>query len=118
MPGKGKSKGAGKSQELISLERERTALAEEQVWLSEERTILSKERTILAFLQTGLAFIAVGLAVVNLAAAKFLQDPYTPWVGWLLVAIGFVEILDSIRRLRRYKKMMEGVKARLRKEKV
>jgi len=97
----------------ISLERRRTRLAEEQVWLSEERTVLSKERTILAFLQTGLAFIAVGLAVVNLAAAHVLQDVYTPWVGWALVAIGFIEILDSIRRLRRYKKKMEKIKVKL-----
>ncbi len=111
--------GIGKSRrELLRLERERTALTEEQVWLSEERTILSKERTILAFLQTGLAFIAVGLTVVNLAAAHLLQDPYTPWVGWALIAIGFVEILDSVRRLRRYKKKMERVKIKLGKEEI
>lgn len=114
MPGKKKSGKSG--EELMKLEKERTKLTEEQLWLSEERTVLSKERTILAFLQTGLAFIAVGIAVINLAAAHFLQDPYTPWIGWVLVAIGFIEILDSVRRLRRYKKTMNKIKAKLGRE--
>ena len=88
MPRKSKSR-----EEVMKLERERTLLTKEQLWLSEERTVLSKERTILAFLQTGLAFIAVGITVVNLAAINVLQDPYTPWVGWALILIGFLEIL-------------------------
>ncbi len=110
MPGKKKSR------EGLELEKERTLLTREQLWLSEERTVLSKERTILAFLQTGLAFIAVGIMVLELAAANLLKDPYTPWIGCILIAIGFVEILDSIRRLRRYKKKIEEIKKKLGKD--
>lgn len=113
MAGRGKSRKVKSEEELMKLEKERTALTEEQVWLSEERTVLSKERTILAFLQTGLAFIAVGIATVNLV-----KDVYTQFVGWVLIAIGFVEILDSIRRLMKYKKRIERIKAKLRMGKV
>lgn len=75
-------------------------LEERQLVLSEERTILSKERTILSFMQTGLAFIGVGIVVTY-----YFKESIVNTVGYILIAIGFVEVMESIRRLR--KKQME-----------
>ena len=60
-----------------------------------EQLLLSKERTILSFMRTGLAFVTAGIVI-----AGFFQN-YQPAqvVGYLLVAIGFVETFESIRRL-------------------
>ena len=87
---------------------ERTILTRKQTILSEERTILSKERTILSFMQTGLAFIGAGIIIINVLA-----DNASHIVGWALVLIGFVEVLESYRRLSRYRKKMDWLKRRL-----
>lgn len=88
----------------VSLEEERTILAEEQ-------TILSKERTILSYMRTGLTFVVAGIAVNN-----FFPNISTQVVGWILIFVGFFEIVESYRRLMRYKKKMESVKKRLGEE--
>ena len=85
----------------VSFEKERTVLAEEQ-------TILSKERTILSYMRTGLTFVVAGIAVNN-----FFPNIATQIVGWILIFIGFFEIIESYRRLAKYKKKMEKVKRAL-----
>lgn len=82
-------------------------LEEEVVNLSKERTILSKERTILSFMQTGLAFIGVGIVIINIFGVK--SHP-SEFIGWLLIIIGFAEVLESLRRLLKYKRKMGLVK--------
>jgi uncharacterized membrane protein YidH (DUF202 family) len=86
----------------INYEKERTLLAEEM-------TILSKERTILSFMRTGLAFIGVGIIIINV-----IKDPYPSHIiGWALILIGFVEVLESYRRLNKYKKKMKAIKSKI-----
>ena len=86
----------------------------EQTLLSKERTILSKERTILSFIQTGLAFIAVGVAIINV----FAQNIESVIIGTALVFLGFIEIVESYRRLKKYRNKMDGIKKKLGKESV
>ena len=82
--------------------KNRDLLADEVINLSKERTLLSKERTILSFMQTGLAFIGVGIVIINV----FGTNQSSEIVGWLLIIIGFAEVLESMRRLLKYKKKM------------
>ena len=82
-------------------------LEEEIVNLSKERTILSKERTILSFMQTGLAFIGIGIVIINIFGAS--SHP-SELIGWLLIIIGFAEVLESLRRLLKYKRKMNFVR--------
>jgi uncharacterized membrane protein YidH (DUF202 family) len=83
------------------------ALAEEQVILSEERTLLSRERTILSFMQTAMAFIGIGLVIVNI-----FETFSTQLIGWGLVSLGIVEVIESLRRILRYRKEMAGLNRR------
>ena len=87
----------------------RGVLEEEVVNLSKERTVLSKERTILSFMQTGLAFIGVGIVIINI----FNNSHPTAVIGWLLILIGFAEVVESLRRLLRYKVRMERIRKSL-----
>jgi len=82
-------------------------MEKETVLLSEERTILSKERTILSFMQTGLAFITLGLVIVNL-----FRNMQSELIGWALVLIGFLEVIESLRRLKKYKHLSNRIKNR------
>ena len=68
----------------------------------QQQIILSKERTILSFMRTGLAFIGIGIIVIN-----FLSSQATQVIGWALVLIGFVEIIESYKRLRKYQRKMD-----------
>ena len=81
-----------------------------QTMLAEEQVLLSKERTILSFMRTGLAFIVLGLVVVNL----FTNIP-AQVVGWLLVAIGFGEVFESFRRLRKKQREIEKLRKKFKK---
>ena len=82
---------------------------ENQTFLSMERTILSKERTILSFIQTGLAFIGIGIVIINVFSA----NPVSVVIGSVLILIGFIEVLESNRRLMHYQKKMRDVRRRL-----
>lgn len=84
-------------------------LMEEQTLLSQERTILSKERTILSFVQTGLAFIAVGVAIINV----FSRSTESVIIGTALIIMGFIEVIESVRRLKKYRGRMEEIKNKL-----
>ncbi|HJW97207.1 MAG TPA: DUF202 domain-containing protein [archaeon] len=94
----------------LSQEEERTLFLKEQ-------TILAKERTILSFMRTGLGFITAGFAII--AATGILQNffsmhPLTPSIiGWALVGVGFLEIIESFRRLRTYRDKMKKIKVEL-----
>lgn len=81
--------------------RRKVKREEEEVLLSEERTILSKERTILSFMSTALAFIGVGIVII-----KLFENSSFQLVGYLIIAVGFVEIGESLRRLKRKQKQM------------
>ncbi len=74
---------------------------DKRLLIAKEEVLLSKERTILSFMRTALAFIGVGIIVVN-----FLKDTSFQIIGFLLIAVGFAEIGESIRRLRKKQKMM------------
>ena len=87
--------------------RKRTA-SERMLTLSKERTILSKERTILSFMQTGLAFIGISLVILNI-----LKEPFYQGIAYALLVIGFIEIIESLRRLVRYKKKMQKLSGRI-----
>ena len=76
--------------------------------LGEEQLVLSKERTILSFMRTGLAFLAAGIVIISVLKETLMQI-----AGFGLVAIGFLEVFESFRRLRSKQKEMEKLKRRL-----
>jgi uncharacterized membrane protein YidH (DUF202 family) len=82
-------------------------LQEKEVILSEERTLLSKERTILSFMQTGLASIGLGMVLTY-----YFKETLLTYIGYILILTGFVEVLESIRRLRGKQKEVEKLKKR------
>jgi len=86
----------------------------DQTLLSKERTVLSKERTILSFIQTGVAFIGVGVVIINV----FFNNLESVIVGTALVLLGFIEVIDSYRRLSRYRQKMDSIKRKLGKNSV
>jgi uncharacterized membrane protein YidH (DUF202 family) len=94
----------------MSLEEERTLFVKEQ-------TVLAKERTILSFMRTGLGFITAGFAMIAgtvILESMFKIHPLTSMVvGSGLVVVGFLEIAESYRRLRVYKRKMEEIKDEL-----
>ena len=87
----------------FSLERAREALAEEQ-------TVLSRERTTNSYMQTGIAFVGVGLVIINVFSGKGYS-----LLGGILVFVGLIEIIESLRRLAKQKKIMKQVKAKEKK---
>jgi uncharacterized membrane protein YidH (DUF202 family) len=82
---------------------------EEGVLLAREQVILSKERTVLSFMRTGLAFIGAGVVILNIFANSFTSLV----TGVALILIGFVEIMESYRRLSAYKRKIEKIKKAL-----
>ena len=79
--------------------------------------MLAKERTILSFMRTGLGFVTAGFAII--AGTAILEDifkinPITSMViGSGLVIVGFLEIIESFRRLNAYKNKMKEIKEEL-----
>jgi uncharacterized membrane protein YidH (DUF202 family) len=94
----------------VSLEEERTLFVKEQ-------TLLSKERTVLSFMRTGLGFITAGFAII--AATAILETfmnvhPAISFtIGSAIVIVGFIEIMESFRRLRVYRKKMNEINKEL-----
>ncbi|MBS3050936.1 MAG: DUF202 domain-containing protein [Candidatus Aenigmarchaeota archaeon] len=80
---------------------------DKKLLIAEEEVLLSKERTILSFMRTALAFIGVGIIVVN-----FFKDTAFQLIGYLLIMVGFVEIGESARRLRKKQKIMGRLEKR------
>jgi uncharacterized membrane protein YidH (DUF202 family) len=80
-------------------------LQEKEVILSEERTLLSKERTILSFMQTGLTSIGLGMILTY-----YFRETLLTYLGYILILTGFLEVLESIRRLRAKQKEVERLK--------
>ena len=72
--------------------------------LSEEQVLLSKERTILTFMNTAVAFIGVGLITVNV-----FKDSAFQLIGYMLIIVGFVEIGESVRRLKKKQKNLSRI---------
>ena len=99
----------------MSLEEERTLFVKEQ-------TVLAKERTILSFMRTGLGFITAGFAIIAATAileTMFKINPLTSFViGWGIVIVGFIEIIESFRRLRVYRQKMQEITEELGDESV
>jgi len=83
--------------------------SENRTYLAMEQTVLSKERTILSFMQTGLAFIGVGIVIINIFSAS----SWSVLVGSVLIVVGFLEVLESNRRLMRYQAQMRDVRKQL-----
>jgi uncharacterized membrane protein YidH (DUF202 family) len=90
-----------KKTKKISLEEKRTILTEEQ-------TVLSKERTVLSWMRTGLAFIGAGIIIVSILPELIFQI-----IGWFLTVFGFLEVFESYRRLRIYRKKMDSYKKKI-----
>jgi len=65
----------------------------------EEQTFLSRERTMHSYMQTGLAFISVGLVII-----KFLGGIFYLCTGMLLMILGGLLIIESVRRYVRFRK--------------
>ncbi|MBI4174768.1 MAG: DUF202 domain-containing protein [Candidatus Aenigmarchaeota archaeon] len=80
---------------------------DKRLLIAKEEVLLSKERTILSFMRTALAFIGVGIIVVN-----FLKDTSFQIIGFLLIMVGFAEIGESVRRLRKKQKIMGRLERR------
>ena len=72
--------------------------------IQKQQVLLSKERTILSFMRTALTFIGVGLVIVNV-----LQEPVFQVVGYFIIVVGGIEIIESIRRLRNKQKLVEKI---------
>lgn len=70
--------------------------------LSEEQVLLSKERTILAFMSTAVTFIGVGIVLVNV-----LKDVMFQLIGYGLILVGIIEVVESTRRLKEKQKTMK-----------
>ncbi|MFH1445435.1 MAG: DUF202 domain-containing protein [Nanoarchaeota archaeon] len=88
--------------------KKKISLQEKQVIFTKQQTVLSKERTILSFMRTGLTFIAVGVAILN-----FLTQTIYHIIGWSLIIIGFIEVIESYRRLSKQGKSMKKIKKEL-----
>jgi uncharacterized membrane protein YidH (DUF202 family) len=93
--------------------KKRIALEEERTLFMKEQTILSKERTILSFMRTGLGFITAGFAIIAATAIleSFLKvHPMLSFtIGSAIVIVGFLEIIESFRRLNAYRKKMKEI---------
>ena len=88
--------------------RKKLNYRKEKLLLIRQQTILAKERTVLSFMRTGLASIGAGIVIINIFSN------YTSWViGWAFILTGIVEIVESYRRLRRYKKRMDVINSEL-----
>ena len=91
--------------------RRKLALEQERTLYVQEQTLLSKERTVLSFMQTGLAFIGAGVVV-----SSVLSQLEFKVLGWILILIGFAEVVESWRRLRKYQGRMRRVRKELGEE--
>jgi uncharacterized membrane protein YidH (DUF202 family) len=89
--------------------KRKVGLGEEQMLLVKEQVVLSKERTVLSFMRTGIAAIGAGVVLINV----FPGNHTSLIIGWALILIGAIEILESYRRLRYYREKMLKIKKRL-----
>lgn len=80
----------------------------EKILLMREQTILAKERTVLSFMRTGLASIGAGIVIINIFSTSSATI-----IGWAFILSGIVEILESYRRLRHYKRKMDRINKEL-----
>lgn len=91
---------------------QKIGLREEQTLLLKEQVVLSKERTILSFIRTALAAIGAGVILINV-----FPENHTMWIiGMALILIGMVELFESYRRMKHYKKEMNKIKCMLGRE--
>jgi uncharacterized membrane protein YidH (DUF202 family) len=102
--------------------KHKMTLEEERTLFVKEQTVLAKERTILSFMRTGLGFITAGFAIIAATAILevfFKMSPMTSFViGWGIVIVGFIEIIESFRRLRVYREKMREITEELGDESV
>lgn len=77
--------------------------------LAEEQVVLSKERTILQFMSTAITLIGLGLVVVNVLKELLFQV-----IGFGLIFIGFIELLESLRKLRVKQQLISQIKKKTR----
>lgn len=98
----------GHGKKLLGRRKKPLDYKKEKILLMREQTILAKERTVLSFMRTGLASIGAGIVIVNIFPTT------EAWiVGWAFVLSGIVEIFESYRRLRQYKKKMDKINVEL-----
>ena len=76
--------------------------------IEEEEVLLSKERTALSFMRTALTFIGVGIVVANVLKDVIIFQA----LGYLLVLVGVVELIESFRRLKNKQKTINRLEKR------
>ena len=127
MPAKRKSKhprkrSARPRNKLHVNDKHKMSLEEERTLFVKEQTVLAKERTILSFMRTGLGFITAGFAIIAATAileSVFKINPLTSFlIGWGIVIVGFIEIIESFRRLKVYRQKMREISDELGEENV
>lgn len=97
---------------MLKKRKRNIGLKEEQTLFIKEQVILSKERTILSFIRTALAAIGAGIILINV-----FPNIESMWIiGIALILIGIVELFESYRRMKHYRKEMIKIKKRLGKE--
>ena len=74
------------------------ASSKKHMLLLEEQTILSRERTMQQYMTTGLSFIGVGLIVL-----KFFFGSSYIFLGCILLAIGFSQVIIAYYRFEKYR---------------
>jgi uncharacterized membrane protein YidH (DUF202 family) len=116
-PRRARQESVSKKIERLDEKIQELKMEEERTLFLKEQTVLAKERTILSFMRTGLGFITAGFAII--AATGILEtfmkvQPAMPFViGTTLVIVGFLEIIESFRRLRIYRRKMKLITGRL-----
>ncbi len=123
MPTKGKRKKRQRNKSRhAKVYRHKLSSEEERTLFLKEQTLLAKERTILSFMRTGLTSITVGFTVVAIGPILSQSFSVNPSVSFIIgagvVVVGFVELIESMRRLRIYKGKMKQITARLGDEEV
>ena len=113
MPAKLKARRSRKKSASPKKHKRKMSLEEERTLFVKEQTILAKERTILSFMRTGLGFITAGFALIaatSILETMFKMNPATSFIiGWGIVIVGFIEIIESFRRLRIYRSKMREI---------
>jgi len=119
-PRRPKPKAVQKSLDEIQRKMQELKMEEERTLFLKEQTVLAKERTILSFMRTGLGFVTAGFAIIaatSIMEAVLKMHPAVPTViGAALVGVGFLEIFESFRRLRAYKRKMKQITFKLGEE--
>ena len=83
-------------------------LRDHVMMLKTEKMLLNKKHSIYSFMKAGLAMLVIGLLLITILRGNIIFEI----IGWIIIVVGFLEILESYHRMDRWKKEM----ARLRRK--